>query len=209
VAPATRRRLVSVETERAHWENIDPADRQAWICGDDDPSFGAETILDGLGLRTGDTVLDLGCGPGRLTAPIVRHAGVHYFGVDISWKACRVAREVNETLGIVPPVAFMVGDGRTIPLLENTVDAVFSMLLFQHLPGDAVAGYVAEVGRVLRPGGRFVFQWVMDGSDGGEYDRHHPLEHMAFWCADAMLIFLDAHPDPKYPTWAWVRGTRL
>jgi SAM-dependent methyltransferase len=58
-------------------------------------------------------------------------------------------------------VQFEVGDGHTLPsLADGSADLVLSFTVFQHISDPAVIeGYMAEVGRVLRPGGAFAFQW--------------------------------------------------
>ena len=81
-------------------------------------------------------LLDLGCGPRDQALP-VRHLGFRYVGIDIE----------GET-------ADLLADAHAIPFRSGSFDAVLAYAIFEHLqnPFDAVA----EVARVLRPGGVFV-----------------------------------------------------
>jgi SAM-dependent methyltransferase len=76
-------------------------------------------------------------------------------GVDISPEMVRRAAE------LVPNAEFHLVDGASIaPVEDRTADLVFSFTVFQHIPDVAVIErYIAEAGRVLRPGGVFAFQW--------------------------------------------------
>ena len=96
-------------------------------------------------------VLDLGCGVGRLTRPLSARAG-RVVALDVSAEMLARARELNPGL---ENVTWVHGDGRTLAGVEDAgVDVVVSFVVFQHVPDPAITlGYVAEVGRVLRPGG--------------------------------------------------------
>ena len=107
-------------------------------------------------LRPGDVVVDVGCGVGRLTRVLAaRGARVH--AIDVSAEMLARARELS---GDPANVTWHHGDGTSLrPIADASVDAVVSHVVFQHIPDPAVTlGYVAEIGRVLRPGGWSAFQ---------------------------------------------------
>jgi SAM-dependent methyltransferase len=114
----------------------------------------AETTL--LGLPAGRTAaLDFGCGAGRLTQALAaRFDGC--LGVDISPRMIALARELNQQ---GTRCRFLVNAEDSLAGLgSNGFDFVYSNLVLQHLrPGIALA-YVAELARVLTPGGALVFQ---------------------------------------------------
>ena len=117
-----------------------------------------ERFLDALGLAfSGDEdVVEIGCGVGRLTraiAPQVRSVRA----LDVSSEMLRLAREHNAALG---GVTWVEGDGTSLSGIDDaSADAVVSHVVFQHIPDPAITlGYVAEIGRVLRPGGWAAFQ---------------------------------------------------
>lgn len=170
-------------------------------------------IVPHLGLHVGHSaiLLDLGCGPGRLAIPIAaRSRWAHHYwrvhGVDICEPVIHAAR-VRKALSFLTNAFFHVGDGRRLPPAVLTVDAAYSMLLFQHLDGETVRGYLGEVARVLVPGGRFRFQFVVGPTDQ-PYSHDHDPEAMVGWLAAAGLQAEDAEPDPDWPTWVWATATK-
>ena len=136
----------------------------------DSDSFWAEGERDldhmlaslGVSVNQGDTVLDLGCGVGRLTRVLAARAA-EVWALDVSSEMLDRARELN---GHLDNVRWTVGDGRSLaPLEDRSVDACVSLVVFQHIPDpDVTLGYVAEMGRVLRPGGWAAFQVSTDPS---------------------------------------------
>ncbi len=107
-----------------------------------------------------EVVLDLGCGVGRLTRALAAR-GQSVRAIDVSGEMLARARELNAHLA---NVEWIQGDGLSLdPIGDESVDAVISHVVFQHIPDPAVTlGYVAEMGRVLRPGGWAAFQVSTD-----------------------------------------------
>jgi len=116
-----------------------------------------DTILSTLGLEIGsdDHVLDLGCGIGRLTRVLAARAA-RVTAVDVSPEMLARAQELSPELG---NVEWVLGDGESLGGIEDgSVDAVVSHVVLQHIPSAKIQlGYVAEFGRVLRPGGWAAF----------------------------------------------------
>jgi SAM-dependent methyltransferase len=98
----------------------------------------------------GRTLLDLGCNWGRWTIAAAR-AGYRPIGIDRGKKAVRAARRVAGQLGI--EAEYVLGDVRELPFPDASFDAVFSYSVLQHLAKEDVRTVVAELRRVLRPGG--------------------------------------------------------
>ena len=96
------------------------------------------------------SVLDLCCGPGRHSAPLAER-GYHVVGLDLDDAALRDAqRRTRRTV-------FIRGDMRRLPLASSSVDAVLCMWQsFGHFDTDTNTATLAEMARVLRPGGRLV-----------------------------------------------------
>ena len=101
------------------------------------------------------TVLDIGCGIGRMNRHVAPRVG-RLIGLDVSDEMLRIARS---RLRDLQNVEFIEGDGRTLaPIDDASIDLIFSHIVFQHLPRRAVIDYCIEARRVLKPGGRFLFQ---------------------------------------------------
>jgi ubiquinone/menaquinone biosynthesis C-methylase UbiE len=97
-----------------------------------------------------DRLLDVGCGSGaavRAAASIVAHA----VGVDLSPGMIVRARELG---GATPNVEFQVADAEALPFDDATFTKLLCTTSFHHYPNPGNA--VAEMARVLTPGGRMV-----------------------------------------------------
>lgn len=88
-------------------------------------------------LRAGETLLDVGCGTGANLA--LAGDGVRRLGVDI---------HIEE---LTP--GMLQGDALSLPLQNGSVDVVLALDVLEHVDDDAM---LAEVGRVLRGGGRLI-----------------------------------------------------
>ncbi len=114
--------------------------------------------LDGSPVAPGgrSKAVEIGSGLGRVCLALAERFD-SVTGVDISPEMVQRARELVPD----PRVSFVVGDGASLPGVEDgSADLVLSFTVFQHIPRvEVIERYIAEAGRVLRPGGLFVFQW--------------------------------------------------
>ena len=98
--------------------------------------------------------LEIGCGQGVVTRLLVERYGAHVIASDYDPAQVTLAQE--RLAGLDGRVEFRVVDARTIPCDDAQFDAVFSFVVLHHiLNGWRQA--VAEMARVLKPGGWFVF----------------------------------------------------
>jgi SAM-dependent methyltransferase len=138
--------LFFVDTRMAY---ADPDEARFWAEGES----GMAHVLDeaGVEIRSSDTVVDIGCGVGRLTRPLAARAG-RVLAVDVSEEMLTRARELNPQL---ENVQWVLGDGRSLTgIPDAAADGCVSIVVFQHIPEAAITlGYVREIGRVLKPGG--------------------------------------------------------
>jgi arsenite methyltransferase len=98
----------------------------------------------------GGIALDVGCGPGSVTASLARAAGPDGLALGVDISEPMLARAVRAEAG--PQIGFLRADAQRLPLRDETVDAVISVAVLQLIP-DPVAA-LAEMARVLRLGGR-------------------------------------------------------
>jgi SAM-dependent methyltransferase len=125
------------------------------------------------------TALDIGCGEGqvaRLAAGLP--ATTFVTGIDPTWAQLALAAERGGG------VAYAGATAARLPFSPSTFDAVVACLVFEHI--NEVDAAIAEVGRVLRPGGRFLFflnhpllqtpgsGWIDDRILGEQYWRIGP-----------------------------------
>ena len=97
---------------------------------------------------TFDPIVDLGCGPGQVGHFVRRH-GRAVLGVDVSAEMARLASGRLD--------AALVSDIRHLPFPEGSLGGVVAFYSLIHLRRMELDGALAEIHRVLRPGGRLLF----------------------------------------------------
>ncbi|GIH05487.1 hypothetical protein Rhe02_35540 [Rhizocola hellebori] len=97
-------------------------------------------------LKPHQSLLDVGCGPGTITADLANLVG-HVTALETSEEVLGLARgEVTS-----PNVTFAVGDVHALSFADNTFDVVHAHQVLQHVADPVRA--LREMGRVCRPGG--------------------------------------------------------
>jgi demethylmenaquinone methyltransferase/2-methoxy-6-polyprenyl-1,4-benzoquinol methylase len=118
-------------------------------------SFGRqETILqatlDAAELRDGESLVDVGCGTGKLAVAATRTTS-DVLGIDATPGMIDLATERAAAAG--SPARFEVGVGEALPLADGSVDAVTSSYFLHHLPSDVKRQALAECGASWPPAG--------------------------------------------------------
>jgi len=104
-----------------------------------------EVLLDAVAAGPGTRLLDVGCGPGTITAAAAAR-GADAVGVDLAVGMLALGRARH------PRLELLEADAEALPFPDGTFDAVVGGFILNHLP--AVDTALAEAARVLRPGGR-------------------------------------------------------
>ncbi|MGC9502881.1 class I SAM-dependent methyltransferase [Baaleninema sp.] len=113
-----------------------------------------QRLLEFVELPPSPRVLDLGCGTGRLLDRLARtYPDLQGTGLDLSSEMIQQARKRN---AFGDRLDFEVGNVERLPFDAEQFDAVFCTVSFLHYPRPEVA--IAEIDRLLKPGGRFY--WV-------------------------------------------------
>lgn len=122
-------------------------------------------------------VLDIGAGYGGSARYLARHYGCHVDALNLSEKENERDRQKNKEQGLEHLVEVYDGSFESLPFADASYDVVWSQDAILHSP--ARAQVLAEVARVLRPGGYFVFTDPMQADDCPAdvlqpiYDRIH------------------------------------
>ena len=115
-----------------------------------------------VGLKPGDHLLDVGCGPGYFAERVARERlpDGRVTGVDVDPALLAIARSRLAGSGL--RVELLAGTAVRLPLDDDSVDFAYARFLFQHLAEPAVV--LAEMARVVRPGGIVAVTDTDDGS---------------------------------------------
>ena len=89
---------------------------------------------------------DLGCGPAQIARDL-RDRGLHVFGLDLSLGMLRAASRLN------PDIGFVQGSILELPLASGSLAGLAAFYSIIHMEREQVVSALAEMRRVLRPGG--------------------------------------------------------
>ncbi len=164
--------------------------------------------IDWLGIPPGGIALDVGSGPGNVTASLARAAGPDGLALGVDISKPMLARAVRAEAG--PQVGFVRADAQRLPFRDEAFDAVVSIAMLQLIPEPAAA--LAEMARVLRRGGR-VAVMVPTAGGGGPAMWLVPKGGAHFFGEDEIAdhfeeLGLTGVRTKTLGSIQWVRGTR-
>jgi arsenite methyltransferase len=115
-------------------------------------------VREALGAQPGERIIDVGCGPGFYVAELLEEVGPEgsVLGVDAAEAMLAIAAkrcEGHENASLEQ------ADATSLPAADQSFDAALSVQVMEHVPDVGPA--LAEIHRVLRPGGRVVI-WDID-----------------------------------------------
>ena len=113
------------------------------------------TLSGALGVTEGHRFADIACGQGGPSLFVARETGATVVGIDSSRIAVQCASSIARTRGFADRATFIVADAAAIGLREGSMDGALSVDALQ-LMSDRSA-VLLEVGRIVKPGGRFAF----------------------------------------------------
>ncbi|WP_314172276.1 class I SAM-dependent methyltransferase [Streptomyces winkii] len=97
-------------------------------------------------------VLDIGCGFGKSTRPLVaKYPGAEVIGIDLAAPGLRLAHAEGGA------ITYLQADGRATGLDDASCDVVTGTMVLHEMPSDAVRETVREAARLLKPGGTMSF----------------------------------------------------
>ncbi len=128
------------------------------------------------------TVLDVGCGDGQIGRALSAN-GAAVVGVDPTWGQISVAAERGKG-----PL-YACASASNLPVANASCDAVLACLVFEHI--DDVDSAIAEISRVLKPGGMFAFflnHPLLQTPGSGWIDDHFVEPPEQYWRIGAYLV---------------------
>lgn len=125
-----------------------------YACPPADTAYPLEYCYHLLGDVTGLRIIDFGCGSGANTA-LLAGRGAHVWAIDISADLLRLGERRLAVSGRAGAATFIAGSAHDLPFPDESIDIVFGIAILHHLDLDLVS---PEVLRVLKPGGRAIFQ---------------------------------------------------
>lgn len=173
--------MTRTEIEKQHWDvlALDPEVDEKYICNIPTDDCLKDLSLDG-------TVLEIGCGVGRL----LPDGG---YGIDVSSNMLKIARQRR------PECYFKLTTGG-IPYPDGFFDVIYSYLVFQHLKPKSIKNYMIEAYRCLDDGGEFRFQFI-EGTEREPFSNHYTTDEMSEWMHEAGFETVWFVPSKAYAGW--------
>ncbi|MFF9025190.1 class I SAM-dependent methyltransferase [Streptomyces eurythermus] len=165
-------------TAHVYWDAVWRTDE-----GRDDWSRPHPWVADTVGplrARGGRDMLDLGCGIGRHALHFAAE-GFTAHGIDRSPAAIEHARRENTRRGLT--ARFDTGDFTELPYADDSFDLVLAFNVVYHADEDGLGRALAEIRRVLRPGG--IYQSTMLSKRNTEYGKGIEVSRNTFRQPDA------------------------
>lgn len=136
-------------------------------------------LLRSLGLKSGMSVFDLGCGSGRTAYALSQELDIpNYLGIDIVEELLRYAASKSPD-----HYKFKLNHALAIPADNDLFDYAYGFSIFTHLLQTEIMLYTQEVWRILKPGGFFLFSFL-------EMEKHWDI-------FEASVIANKVHGRPK------------
>jgi len=107
-----------------------------------------------LGLTEGMRLLDVGCGWGSMAIHAAQRYGATVVGITLSEEQARMARKRVAEAGLTDRIDIRVQDYRAVD--DGPFDAISSIGMAEHVGRAQIPAYVAQLNRLLRPGGRLL-----------------------------------------------------
>jgi ubiquinone/menaquinone biosynthesis C-methylase UbiE len=187
-----------VESYRAHvaamQAQFDPDEAMAIAVGGGDFTAvgdGNASLLTHFGLAAGHTIVDVGCGSGRLAAGLTRMHGdaISYLGLDVVEDLLEYARSVADS-----SYTFALNTELTIPVADASCDFIVFFSVVTHLLHEESFRYLRDSARALKPGGKIVVTFL-------EAKRH--------WSIFERVVDIYALPDVNEPLVMFIERSTL
>ncbi len=146
-----------------------------------------------LNVQSGENVLEIGFGTGNTLLHLAEAVGEsgRVSGIDVSTGMLEVATRKVESKGLADRVDLSVGDARQLPYEDDSFDAVFASFTLELFSLNDIPAVLAEVARVLKPGGRL---GVVSMATVQEGEKASALEKTYVWMHQHFPHIVDCQP---------------
>ncbi|MGI8627118.1 MAG: class I SAM-dependent methyltransferase [Geodermatophilaceae bacterium] len=117
-----------------------------------------DLIATKLELKSGQRLLDVGCGWGSMAIHAARRYGVEVVGITLSHEQAELARKRIAEAGLTEQVEIRIQDYRDVD--DGPYDAIASIGMAEHVGSATMGVYARRMHDLLRPGGRFLNQAI-------------------------------------------------
>lgn len=109
-------------------------------------------LLDSLVPLQGARLIEAGCGAAQLARSLLRrHADAELVGIEVDER--QLAKNLSEPTGLSPRLRFERAGAQEIPFADGSFDGALMLKSLHHVPAALMDRALAEIARVLRPGG--------------------------------------------------------
>jgi ubiquinone/menaquinone biosynthesis C-methylase UbiE len=108
------------------------------------------------GLQPEQTLIDIGCGSGRLAVQLKEYLTGSYIGIDLIPELFNYAKKISQR----PDWKFYQAPGLTIPEPDSSADFICFFSVLTHLLHEESYKYLEESKRVLKPDGKIIFSFL-------------------------------------------------
>jgi sarcosine/dimethylglycine N-methyltransferase len=130
------------------------------------------TLAELARISADDRVLDVGAGIGGPARVLARHFGATVTAIDPTERFCGLGEELTRRAGLSEKVSFFRADGRQMPFDDGVFDLALTQAVWPSV--EDKSALLAEIHRVLAPGGRLALFEALEGPAGGELDYPLP-----------------------------------
>lgn len=134
--------------------------------------FYEKRMADYLGVGSGDKVLDIGCGRGRIAHHVASYTGAHVTGLNIDKEQIGLARAYAKETGMENQLDFKISNyNDRLPFPDNHFDSVYYVQVLSY--STNLTDFYKEVFRVVKPGGKVAFEDYVLGTNYDANNKHH------------------------------------
>jgi len=139
-------------------------------------------------LKASDLVLDVGCGLGGTARHLAEIYNCHVTGIDLTDEYISVGKKLTDLVGLSDQVELHQGSALELPFEDEQFDIAWTEHVQMNIADKKQ--FYAEIARVLKPGGRFVFHDVFRGSGDSPF---YPLP----WAEQESFSFLATEEEAR------------